>query len=390
MFAQYITNLFKKHTLTYVVIAVCEVIMIVISMFALGVVLDYVSVNDLMRGNTQSRAKSYIYSFGPPSGASVSEENAVNALPSAGVMRERIYEFCEKSPVKIKTMEVKLDYNLKYNYYHSVMYFQNYDEMVEYCTENDVPLSSGSLPTMEQFTNHEKVVLLSTGARSDSDEYVFSDDRHLLFGNDGDEYLIISKIPWNALILFLGSEPDDAEISGINFSLEKIPTQQQADETDKLFREIVVGEYSSVCGRAYTPELNNLLDIRKDAAIIIIAALLMMIMSFNYMTIIKFIIEKRKKDYAVFRLCGFSKRKAMMLPFLETVGISAVCAIVSCVIFELLKPLTVIYAPVVYSMFDFGCYVCFVPGFAAVTAVLFFIYVLPSLNKSVTEELRGI
>ncbi len=390
MFGQYITNLFRKHSLMYAIIALCEVIMIVISLFALGVVLDYASINDLMRGNTQLRAKSYIYSFEPLKDGTLTEESALNALPSAKVIRGRIYEFCEKSPVKIENMEIRLDYNLKYNYYHSVMYFQSYNEMVEYCSANDVPLTSDNLPTEEQFLNHEKIVLLSTGSGSDSGKYVFSDDRHLLFGNDGDEYLIVSKIPWNAVILFLGSEPDEAKIGRINFNLEKIPTQEQADEIDKMFREIVVGEYSSVCGRAYVPEIKNLLDIRKDASIIIIAALLMMIMSFNYMTIIKFIIEKRKKDYAIFRLCGFSKQKAMAFPFLETVGMSAVCAAASCLVFELMKPLTELYAPVVRSMFDFGYYVCFVLGFIAVTAVLFFIYVLPSLNKSVTEELRGI
>ena len=374
----------------YAIIAICEMIMIVIALFALSVVLDYASVNDLMRGNTQLRAKNYIYSFAPLKDSVPLEESTINDLPSAKDMRSRIYEFCDKSPIEIENMEIRLDYNMKYNYYHSVMYFQSYDEMVEYCTGNEVPLTSSELPTKEQFLNHEKVVLLATGARSDSGDYVYSDERHLLFGNDGDEYLIISKIPWNAVILFLGSEPDNAKIGRISFNLKTVPTQEQADEIDRMFREIVVGEYSTVCGAAYIPEIKNLLDLRKDASIITISVLLMMVMSFNYMTIIKFIIEKRKKDYAIFRLCGYSKWKAMSFPFLEAVGISAVCAIISCFIFELLKPLIELYASVVRPMFDIGYYICFVIGFVTVTAILFFIYVLPSLNKSVTGELRGI
>lgn len=397
VFGKYLLHLFKKHSLTYAIIAVCEVIMVVIALFSLCVILDFSSNND--QNIAQYYASRYKYTFNPRTNLksddpSLTEEQkaevkeAIAALPTAEVMRDRIYEFCEKSPIKIKIVEVSLNY-MKYNYFNTVMYFSTYEDMVNYCTKHEVPLEKAALPTEEQFLNREKLVLLSTGGGSDSGKYVFSDEQHLLFGNDGDEYLIRSRIPWNAVILFLGSEPDDAKVSSIHFKLDIIPTQRQADEIDKLFREIVVGEYNTVC-TSYTPEIKNLLDIRKETATIIVTALLMFIMSFNFMTIIKFIIEKRKNDYAIFRLCGFSKWKALSFPMLETIGISAVCVVVSCALFELLKPVIALYSPVVYSMFDFGYYVCFVMGFAMVTAVLFLIYVLPTLNKSVSDELRGI
>lgn len=394
MFGKYLINTLRKHTLTYAIIAICEVIMIVISMFALSVILEHASNNPYEIRQAYSKFFSYKFEIYDVSDHPIltEEEKAellnTETLLKASVMRERIYEFCDKSPIKINNMNVGLDH-MKYNYWNMVMYFQTYEDMYKYLTEHkDNPLPAGSLPTREQFENHEKIVLLSTGQGSDSDEYVFSDEQHLLFGNDGDEYLIVSKIPWNALVLFLGSEPDDAKVSEIYFELDSIPTQEQVDEIHKLFNDIVIREYAPFCSYTKIPEIKNLLDLRKEASTIIITALLMIIMSFNYMTIIKFMIEKRKNDYAVFRLCGFSKRKAMTFPMLETLGISAVCVVVSCLLFELLKPLIVLYSPVVYSMFDLWYYLCFSLGLILITMILFLIYVLPTLNKSVSDELR--
>ena len=394
MVGKYLINTIRKHPLRYAVIAICEIIMIIIALFALSVILDYASDNE--NNLTQFYAKEYVYAFDIWENAEddpyLSEEDKAKmsnpeSLPQASVMHSRIYEFCEKSPVKINRVALKLGY-MNNSYKNSVLYFQNYDDMLNYCTKQaDPPLSCDSLPTKEQFENNEKVLMLGTGLDSDSDKYVFSDEQHLLFGND-DEYLIVGEIPWNVVVLFLGSEPDDAKINRITIYLDSIPTQAQADEIDHLFREIVIGEYASFCSLAKLPEIQNLLDMRKDAATILITVLLMIIMSFNYITIVKFMIERRKADYAVFRLCGFSKWKALIFPMIETITISAVCVVISCVIFEMLKSLIALYSPVVYSMFDFGCYLCFSLVLIIITLVLFLIYVLPSLNKSVSDELR--
>ena len=190
------------------------------------------------------------------------------------------------------------------------------------------------------------------------------------------------------LYMFFGSEPDYAKLENVRFELKTIPTQLEVEEIENLFKEIVApnGEVTF----SSSPKIKNLLDVRKETSIIVLTALMMLISAFNIMAILKCIIEERKHQYAVFRLCGYSKVGSLTFPLIETLELSSVCSVIACFIIELLKPVIALRYPVIHSMFDFNFYVFYSFGFIVITVILFFAYVIPSLGKSISDELREI
>lgn len=395
MFPKYISNNFKKSKIKYIVIALCEVILLLISLFACGVLMNYVSEEE----GAQYEAKRFTFSFLNLDGINLDNpENAelikqeLSKLPRAVDIREGLVEFCGKSPVEIDVLTEHIS-GMEKGYNNRVQLFPTYDDLVYYYTEKFKKywsLPKNVLPSKEQYLNREKVAIAgkASGYGSKGD-YVYTDSNHILFGSDNDEYLVLGENP--ALIyfdIFLGSEPDGAKVSSINFTLKEFPTDEQRSEIEALFKEIVTPEI--VITNSWAPEENGLLEARKSSSIIALTALMLLVSAFNIMAIFKSVIDERKGDYAVFRLCGYGKTKAMLFPFFEVISISAVCTVLSCVIFQLLKPLITPNYPVISVLFDLSFYAVFTLGFIGITAVLFLVYIAPSLNKSISGELREI
>ncbi len=396
MFGKYIMNSIRKYPAKYIAIAVCEVVLLIISLFASCVLLEKLSDPG---GGFVNLALDYSFSFSKlvgmswPAGSKEAEEMiaADNAnLPNITDMRERIYDFCNRSPIKIDYVGIT-PAGLEKNYYTSrIKYFPTYENLVYYFTEGCKPAWSAPknmLPTEQQYLNKEKVVVLGMGPDHDSHgEYVYSDENHLLIGKNDDEYLIVGTSISNITYMFFGTEPDYLKLSDIVFTFAEYPTQKQIDEFTALFKETVAPDIEITYSDP--PHIKDLLEKRKEISNIVVMSALILISSFNILAIFKIMADERKSEYAVFRLCGYGKFKAMLFPFAEIISLSAVCAVLSCVIFIALTPLIKQSYSVVTVMFDFGFYAVFVLGFVAVTAVLFAVYILPSLNKSVSDELR--
>lgn len=141
---------------------------------------------------------------------------------------------------------------------------------------------------------------------------------------------------------------------------------------------------------SWTPDEQDLLAMRKDASILALTALILIVSAFNILAIFKSVVDERKGDYAVFRLCGYGKKEAMLFPLFEVLAVSGVCAALSCTVFALMTPLVTSIYPVIPVLFDITFYLIFTLGFIGITAVIFLIYIAPSLNKSVSDELREI
>ena len=398
MFRIYLLNSMKKYYIKYAAIALSEIILLVVSLFALTVVLNYSSKNL----GVNYASKFFEFSISKQDTMTYNSENLTEeekelmaadfaSLPYVSEMYDKVYEFCERCPVEIQCLFLKVRGTEKNYFWVEIVYFPTYEDLVRYFKEEQKPdysLSEDQLPTREQYLNHEKTVILGKGvSHSIHGEIIYSDENHVLFGNNDDEYLIVGESSVsNPSYMLLGSEPDYLKFRGFELELKEVPTQKQIDETKALFQEIIAPDRKITV--YYPPRIKDLLDIRKEAANVIVTAALMLISSFNIMVIFKHMIDERKSDYAVFRLCGYGKAKAMMFPFVEIISISGICAVLSCVVFALLTPLIKQSYTVVTALFDFGFYAVFALGFIAITAVLFLVYILPSLNKSVSDELR--
>lgn len=170
--------------------------------------------------------------------------------------------------------------------------------------------------------------------------------------------------------------------------MKYFPTAEQRTEIENLFRETVTPDIE--IANSWVPEEEDLLATRKDASILALTALMMIISTFNILAIFKSLVDERKGDYAVFRLCGYGKKEAMLFPLFEVLAVSGVCAALSCAVFTLITPLAASIYPVISVLFDITFYLFFTLGYIGITAVLFLIYIAPSLNKSVSDELREI
>ena len=174
MFIKYTTNLFKNHALKYFIIALCEVVLLTISLFASCVVMDYASKYNGM----QTESRYFVFSFSEIANSNINYANLTNDdiiaiknaednLPLVAEMREKIYDFCEKSPVPISYLTADITGLEKNSYWLMMNYYPTYDDLVCYFTESykeywSLPFEA--LPTKEQYLNHEKVVILGTGS----------------------------------------------------------------------------------------------------------------------------------------------------------------------------------------------------------------------------------
>ena len=392
MFLRYILNSIKKYPVKYAVIAICEVLLLVISLLSSGIFMDRLSNLE----NTMNYATEYPISFSKLDVVHINIDNLSEEdkefiaddfanLPDVTKMRERISEFCEKSPIKISYVDMSLNGWEKNAYRISVLYFSSYENLLYYFNEKSYP--QNILPTEQQYLDKDKVVILGMGPDHNSNgEYVYSDKNHLLVGKNDDEYLILGTTEYNNAVILFGTEPDYLKLGAVEFFFTEVPTQKQVDEFTNLFKEIVTPDIEITISRP--PLIKDLLDIRKDTANIVITAALLLITSFNILAIFKYMTDECRNEYAVLRLCGYGKFTALAFPLVEIISVSAVCSVLSCVIFSLFIPLLKKNFPAVAVLFDFGFYAIFTVGFIAITAVMFAVYIAPSLNKSVSDELR--
>lgn len=366
MFFKYLAENLKNKKLHYLILVACEISMLVISIIANGIMMDNVA---KITGDDYE-AKRIILIF--------KERYKLSDI------REDYIEFCQKSPVPIGMLEVdQLRPNFgTYNYPSIICYLPDYSNVEEYFGK-----SSTSLPTQKQLDNREKVVLLGKGYQYDKlGDHQYTDENHILVGDD-EEYLVVGEIPGGSYaIFFLGSEPDQTYSRGFDVMFSYYPTTEQQKEIYQVLEETVIKDRE--VEEMYLPDTQDLLDMRKSAASIILTAFVQLISVFNIMLIFKFMIDSRKKQFAVFRLCGFKKSACVVYSLCELIMTSALSAVISCVAVQLLKPALAKNYSIFNVMFGWDYLLILSAGFLIITALLFMIYISPSLKKSVSRELR--
>ncbi len=385
MVFKFISNNFKKFKIQYIMIFFCEIILLGVSLFASCTVMNYV----IEKNYAVENAKGFTFSFPDAEGLSPNDPKyaeKIDKCPDAESLRERIYEFCRRSPVELSYVSIRLADN-KYNYTVTDYYFVTYDDLVDFY-EKSMSMSAGTYPTEEQYLNHEKVVVLGMlPTWLGRDPFAYSDESHVLFGKNDDEYLVVGNNPINDCFSILwGSEPDNSKVCSVALISKDLVTDEQKKETEALFKEIVAPDIN--IANTWLPSNDGLLEIRKSVSIIIMTLALLVISAFIILAIFKYMTDEHRNEYAVLRLCGYGKFKALAFPFVEIISISAVCSVLSCVIFSLFIPLLKKNFPAVAVLFDFGFFAIFTVGFIAITAIMFAVYIAPSLNKSVSDELR--
>lgn len=275
--------------------------------------------------------------------------------------------------------------------------FSDYEHLKKHLLKYFVN-SVANLPTEEQFKNKTKTVLVGEKAGStiypkDAKDEIFAftpefqfDDNEKIITFD-EKYDVCGRFNGNGIVFFWGSQPNNAMISGLQFQMSDIISEKQAQEIYELYTEIFGQETAYL----QLPKIQGLLEQRTNAANILVSLLLIVISVLNIMLVFRYLLSSKKKIFAVFRFCGFNKSVCLKYSFAEFMLISLVSSAMSIFVFnQIIKPFMTNYYSIFNTVFTADYFFPLFGMFTAACAVMFFIYIAPSLSKSVTAELREI
>ena len=373
----------RHYPFRYFVIFLSEVVMIVLSLCASGIMIDSIAGYN---GADDGRKQIIFRFYDEMIRDDEYDKSIAEGWRTFGSLREKFNKFIEDCPIGIKQVLIYPEKNDHRDPDVMVWGFANYEDMTEFWTST---WPGAPLATREQFENPGDVCFVGTDHYPNVN-YVFTDENHVLYG--GKEYLVIGEIPGHfGLHMFLGSEPDSVKIYDVWIDFKDYPTERQANEVIEMFLQMFsegIDGYG-VVGVTSSPEDFGLLEVKMSFANIFITALIQVIAIFNVMLIFRYIVSMRKKEFAVYRLCGFSKRACILSSLCEIMCISLICSVISFAVFELIKPALAEQFSAVSAAFDFGYYLLILIGYLVLTAIIFTVYIAPALNKSVVNELKG-
>lgn len=282
--------------------------------------------------------------------------------------------------------------NQDYSYYYgtfTLFAFNDYESMRSYWTE-ERNADISALPTREQFENREKTVML--GQIKDyldpTPTFRFADENHLYVGPDDDVYTVTGFLS-NAMPLniMLGTQPKGMTFKELSILFKDVVTYDQLEQITKLTEafDAAHGCYTEL------PYLDNVIDMRKNTYVIIVSTLMLIIIAFNASIIFRQLAEHHKMEFAVYRICGFSKKTNVKFGLMEALAISAVSAVCACAVFEIgLKNVLSKNFGLVDSVFSMDYLALLSVGFIIISAVMFMLCVAPALRKSVVRQLADI
>lgn len=374
MFIKYITKNLKNNFFGYLLIAILEIFMLCAILSSNGIISNSISEEN----NAKYEASSFFLAFDEP----------INAADYT----DKIDEFSNRIPYEFELISfspTNQSEGKNADFYRGNIYLFHNHEDLKFFMEDYFNVSSDQLPTKEEFDNREKVVMVGSSGFA-SDRYPSAKDNVVDGYIDimGEKYRVSGYYGGASLYLFWGTQPEGTFLSDIIIEMKDIMTEKQTKEIMSLFREIFG---NITLKREQLPDTYGLLDQRASEANIGISVVLIIISVFNTLLIFKYMLSVRKQSFAVFRLCGFGKLNCILYSGTEFLLLSASSAAISCVVFDnLVKPIMAGYYGIFNIIFDINYYLFVSAGYIGISLVMFLIYIVPSLTKSVTAELRGI
>lgn len=400
MFLKYLFSNMKKSIHKYLLLIFCIIAVIVMASAANAIFID----STASQNNMKYRSRTYSIYFDRTPNAE--NQNAVEA-------REKLFELIERTGLEYEAMTIfpstpnelrggedpktGIDYIAeKYmaeNYGGTAFWgFPTYRDMINYFSDA-WDCGTDVFPTEDQYYN-EKVIILgptpsytspvtTSGKIEEVEvEYKYSDEEHVII--DGDEFLVTSDTHKLISVAFFPAIPQNTVVGSIIIEFKEPLTIAQINNVNELFNEL----FGEVIRDIYDPKTQDLLDMRKSKANIILTAMVQIICVFNILIIYKFMVDSRKKHFAIMRLCGFKKFRGLLYLWGELALLTAVCLPIAFGIFELIKPALARKYGTISVIFTSGYYLTLGVIFLAVMTVVFAVYIIPSFGKTVSRELR--
>jgi len=163
-------------------------------------------------------------------------------------------------------------------------------------------------------------------------EEMLGDDNYVVLGGEKYEVkgVLTNKGLSDAFFITYGAIPNDAKIISSSLLLEKPLLKSEYDAIAEALEEcfgdkIIIPEFNGVIN-----ESNN----RVYRDIIFVSVILIFVFAIDYCIIYRYILEKRRRIFAVSRICGGSKLKISIVYMVELLGMSFITLVVGIWIFH--------------------------------------------------------
>lgn len=375
MFFKYIFYNLKKHALSYLMILLCGIISLCIMLCGSGIMLDSVASR---KNYNRNETSVFTFNFSNPV---LTEE-----------LEEKVEIFQTKLPCRFRMINLNLTGEQSREYFYDTYHlylFPDYEGLASnmydvFATERD------QLPTYDEFVNKDKVVIV--GDRLPMGTYDIAALEHIdedgYIDIVGEKYKVSGYYDGTGMYMLWGTQPKGTLIRGMVVRMENPVTEQQTEEIMEIYKEIF-GDIPLTSQEI--PELYGLLELRANTANVVISAVIMLISIFNILLVFKYMLSLRKRGFAIFRLCGFGKASCAWYCGVEFMVLSAISSVIGCLIFDkLIKARLAEYYITFNYMFTLDYYVILIASYLVISLIMFLAYIVPSLTKSVTAELRSV
>lgn len=374
-------NILKKPA-QYITLCVLEVLFISMLFVSNGIMLDNMSEQD----NIGYMARSMDFRFVKVLAEDEEDDGEPCSVLTSDI-RDEINELLKTIPYGLSNIYLSIDDPKEYYHTSIVRAFPSYEAMAK-DTMNAHDLKQDALPTETQFNNREKTVIIGDAGGDWIDgeyvptEFVINEKDHLVLHDE--EYQITGYSRAKGIVLLWETEPADTRVTGFIIEMESPVTEQQAKEITRCVKN-VFGE------RVYQQrnvQTADMMDLRMCSASILMSVIIQVLVSFNLILIFRMVLLERQKDYAVLRLCGYTKLNCVLFCAAELFLVFIPSAVLGCLVFDLaVKPVFQNFYSSFSFFFTFDYYALMCLLFTAVCAVMYCINVLPTFRRSVTQEL---
>ena len=175
-------------------------------------------------------------------------------------------------------------------------------------------VSGGRVFTEEELNNGDKVAIIQ--GKFDGENYLLDGERYEIIGRhkfylddeDINFLMPIKSLPRKGYMVFIAIR--------LNIPLnEKEHNELSELILTKLDSTAIIPEFEGV---------NDIENTKTNNTLIVAGILLIVFSAVNYCIMYRYILEKRKKTFAIYRICGCSRGKGVLMYIIELLGMSMI------------------------------------------------------------------
>lgn len=235
--------------------------------------------------------------------------------------------------------------------------------------------------------NSERVALVHddnfTGHNSETDKFPIKENKVTVFG---EEFEIIGKQnKTEAPMIPFSSIDDESVLNSMYINFESRITKSRLNELTET-AEKILGD------RIHIPNINlpDNNELYLYNTVMFISVVISLISAANIAILYRYILIKRRKEIAVFRICGCTKTKAVLIYIKECMALIMPAAMISTIIFHLfILPSFSNTYPYMAGAFNLPVYSAIIGIFFLASLIVLVTMVSGEANKSVVAAVKG-